>query len=332
VSSRVSLSLIAFDAGTQIRASINESVVAEYADRMTDGVEFPPIVLFHDGNQHYLADGFHRFMAARRNEFRDIEADVRAGTKQDALWFALGANKHGLQLTSVDKKHAVLLAINSFPDRSQNQIAAQVGCSQRYVSTLKEQVRTTSNLPQTVIGKDNKPYPATKGEHPKLAEIESRLKAGETVHGIAGALSVGTHTVGAVKRGLGIGPDKTKAGVAQRRKDIADMAGRGFTTRQIASSLGVVEAAVTKIAKEADVIIHADRVVGKTRRHDSMRIVETMVMDAENLTADVNLIEFADLPKEAIARWVDSLQASHRSLAAFIKRLKKEQSSVEAVA
>ncbi len=31
-------------------------------------------------------------MAAQRNGFVDIPADVQAGTKEDALWFALGAS------------------------------------------------------------------------------------------------------------------------------------------------------------------------------------------------------------------------------------------------
>lgn len=46
---RIRLEHIAFDAGTQIREAISEQVVTDYAERMADGVEFPPVVLFADG-------------------------------------------------------------------------------------------------------------------------------------------------------------------------------------------------------------------------------------------------------------------------------------------
>ncbi len=46
------------------------------------------------------------------------------------------------------------------------EIADQVGCSQRYVSTLREQVRTTSNLPDRLIGKASRsPLDRCKREH-----------------------------------------------------------------------------------------------------------------------------------------------------------------------
>lgn len=159
--SAINLDEIVIDAGTQVRAEINEQVVAHYAERMTDGAQFPPIVVFHDGNRYYLADGFHRTMAARRNDWRTLEADVRLGTKVDALWFALGANRaNGAQLTASDKKHAVLLALRQWPERSASQLAEQVGCNRRYVDQLKAEVGSTTNLPDRVTGKDGKRYPA----------------------------------------------------------------------------------------------------------------------------------------------------------------------------
>src|SRR3954462_9709856 len=91
------LSDVVTTAGTQIRARINEDTVDEYAVAMLDAEnKFPPVVVFHDGNQFILADGFHRMLAASRNGFKDIEADINKGTKSDALKFALSANAaHG---------------------------------------------------------------------------------------------------------------------------------------------------------------------------------------------------------------------------------------------
>jgi len=36
-----------------------------------------------------------------------------------------------------------------FPEKSQQEIAEQVGCSQRYVGMIKEDNRSTSNIPPT---------------------------------------------------------------------------------------------------------------------------------------------------------------------------------------
>ena len=141
---RIRLEHIAFDAGTQIREAISEQVVTDYAERMADGVEFPPVVLFADGCCrtdgsviYYLADGFHRVQASVRNQFMDIPAEVRAGTKDDALWFALGANKaNGHRMTEQDKQHAVSIALRTWPERLNREIAEQVGCSHSLVSKV----------------------------------------------------------------------------------------------------------------------------------------------------------------------------------------------------
>lgn len=167
---RVRLDAIAFDAGTQIRESIDQSVVSDYAEAMTNGSQFPPVTLFHDGNRHYLADGFHRFMAAQRLEWRHIDAVVHPGTKEDALWFALGANRtNGKRLSEGDKRNAIDLALKTWPDKSANQIAEQIGVNQSSVQRVKVEVMRVHNLPERVTGKDGKSYPASRGPLPKTS-------------------------------------------------------------------------------------------------------------------------------------------------------------------
>lgn len=326
---RVRLDAIVFDAGTQIRESINEQVVTDYAERMIEGVEFPPITLFHDGVRYYLADGFHRTLAAKRNQFRDIAADVDAGTRADALWFALGANKvNGQRLTDADKKHAVKMAIDAFPDRSQTQIAEQVGCSQRYVSTIRDQVRTTSNLPDRVTGKDGKSYPAKRSDgDAKRGEIERRLVAGEGPAEIAKALSVRRNKVHEIKRAIGLAEtvDKSHTAVQERRERMRSMAGEGYSSRQIAGALGLSEEGCRTAMRQEAIDVPADKVTRNTKHHDSNRIVERMVMDAENLCADVNLIDFSTLDRERLGEWLDSFKSSREQLMGFIRRLMKEQ-------
>ena len=108
------------------------------------------------------------------------------------------------------------------------------------------------------------------------------------------------------------------------------MAERGFTTRQIASTLDVSQSTVSATAKKEGISIHADRVVGKTHRHDANRIVSHMVIQAENLTTDVDLIDFSQLDASQLSAWLESLNASRKSLGAFIRRLEQEQKKHEA--
>lgn len=315
--STVSLSAIAFDAGTQIRASINEQVVSEYAERMNEGAVFPPVIVFHDGNQHYLADGFHRALAAQRNGLSEIPAELKPGTKTDALWFALGANReNGHRLTSEDKSHAVELALRQWPEKMQREIAMQVGCSESLVS--KVFLRNTSVEPE-IRGRALR-------DQKRRDEVRNLVNQGVGSVAIAKELKVTPSVVAEVRREMGVSMlDRSKPAVAQRRQDIREMAERGYTTRQIATSVGLDEETVAKIAKREGIDIRADRAVGKTVRHDSNRIVSQMVMDAENLTADVNLIEFKDLEAGQLGPWIESLTASRQALSAFIRRLTEEQ-------
>jgi ParB-like chromosome segregation protein Spo0J len=63
---------------------------------MAAGATFPPVVVFHYGQRHWLADGFHRLYAAEAAGIGVISADVRPGTRRDALKHALSANaQHG---------------------------------------------------------------------------------------------------------------------------------------------------------------------------------------------------------------------------------------------
>lgn len=325
---RIRLADVAFDAGTQIRSAIDQQVVADYAEAMTAGATFPPIVLFHDGNAHYLADGFHRFMAAQRIEWREIDADVRAGTKEDALWFALGANKtNGKRLSDQDKKHAIVLAIKTWPTKSMNEIAEQVGCSRKWVQDVRDQVATTSLLPASVTGRDGKVYPAKRGPQiDQRQQIEELLRAGVEARRICKRLGVSPNTIAGVRRGLGgRGIDLTAEGVKDRRDRMRQMAQEGHTSIQIADELGLSIGGCRDILQKASIDVPADKVTRNSKRHDANRILERIVMDAENLTEGVNLIDFADVHRDRIAEWLKSLSESRDKLGALIRRLMKEQ-------
>ena len=96
--------------GMQVRAHMCEETVKEYAEAMAAGAKFPPVIVFHDGTNYWLADGFHRLEAWKRNGVNSIKAEVKEGNRIDALKFAFGANSsHGLRMSNEDKRQLVLI-------------------------------------------------------------------------------------------------------------------------------------------------------------------------------------------------------------------------------
>lgn len=154
--SSISISTIRFDGGTQSRACISEQVVSDYADAMQAGDRFPPITVYFDGADYWLADGFHRYQAYIRAKVMSVAADVRQGTQRDAILFSVGANaSHGLRRTSDDKRRAVLTLLNDseWSKWSANQIAKQCGVSHTFVNGLKSSLEAVSSEKRTYTTK-----------------------------------------------------------------------------------------------------------------------------------------------------------------------------------
>jgi len=130
---------------TQTRAAINEAAVQEYADAMTASVQFPPIVVFHDSANYWVADGFHRILASRRIGAINIEADVKSGTRIDAIKFGLGANiSHGVRRTNDDKARAAQIALKEFPTLSSREIAKICGVSATFIESFRAVAKPNS--------------------------------------------------------------------------------------------------------------------------------------------------------------------------------------------
>ena len=123
------ISSIRVDGGTQPRATINLQTVSDYMNDMAGGAEFPPVDVFYDGSNYWLADGFHRIKAAEKSGRDEIACEVLQGTQQDAQWYSFGANKgNGLRRTNQDKQRAVKAALQhpGGASLSDVQIAAHV--------------------------------------------------------------------------------------------------------------------------------------------------------------------------------------------------------------
>ena len=140
---KIQLKSVRLDGGTQPRQFINEDVVNDYSELLLDDVKFPPIVVFNDGANYWLVDGFHRFHANKKAGFLDIEAEVHDGTRRDAVLWSVGANSvHGLRRTNEDKRKAVLTLLNDleWSEWSDSEIARHCHVSHVYVGRVKKTI------------------------------------------------------------------------------------------------------------------------------------------------------------------------------------------------
>lgn len=131
------------DGGTQPRAAIDPAAVTAYAEDMRDGRwrwdrDLP--VVFYDGSDYWLADGFHRFASAEAAGLTAIPCDVRQGDRRAAILHSVGANaNHGLRRSNEDKRRAVatLLADPEWSQWSDREIARRCQVSHELVNGLR---------------------------------------------------------------------------------------------------------------------------------------------------------------------------------------------------
>ena len=172
---QLELSKIRRDGGTQPRTTVDLYRVKEYAEEMQDGATFPPVTVFYDGTNYWLADGFHRVEATMFNSGNTIEVDILQGTLADAQWYSYGVNRtHGFRRSDGDKRQAVIAALRHpyHAGKSDQQIADHCGVSRPYVNKISNSLVTDdkSNRPTSRAGKDGRTTNTSnigKGKKPK---------------------------------------------------------------------------------------------------------------------------------------------------------------------
>lgn len=163
----IEIAKIRRDGDTQPRTELSNDVVADYAEDMKKGAEFPPVTVFFDGNEYWLADGFHRVQAKWIEGIKEVRAEVHVGTQRDAILYAVGANAtHGLRRTNADKHNAVvrLLRDNEWSQWSNREIARQCLVDEKTVRNIRKK-----------LGAEN-PHPdpgSTELEQESITEIEA---------------------------------------------------------------------------------------------------------------------------------------------------------------
>lgn len=159
---RLQIESLTLDPEIQQRVATDEALVEDYAEGISDWIESAPITVVAETDTRWVADGFHRVLAARRAALQAIPARVQAGTRHDALLIAIGANaSHGLRRSAEDKRRALdtLLADSEWARWSDRRIADLVGISPTTVGTRRAQLsKLDSSIaqPEHRIGADGR--------------------------------------------------------------------------------------------------------------------------------------------------------------------------------
>jgi len=156
------------DGGAQMRVEMRVETVNDYANDMLDGATFPPVVVFYDGSDYWLGEGYHRVEATRKISRETIVAEIRQGTARDAILYGIGANAtHGLRRTQADKRRAVerLLKDPEWARWSDRKIAEVAKVDHKTVGTIRREL--TGEFPTAhgkLNGKGSGEFPTPQGK------------------------------------------------------------------------------------------------------------------------------------------------------------------------
>jgi ParB-like nuclease domain len=162
------------DGGAQTRVEMHPETIADYAADMLDGAVFPPVIVFHDGADYWLADGFHRVQAARKIDRKEIEAEIREGTARDAILHGIGSNAtHGLRRTKADKRRAVekLLTDPEWAAWSDRKIAQLAKVDHKTVGKTRRELSGEIPAPRPMSGEIPTPTGKPKERGSVLADV-----------------------------------------------------------------------------------------------------------------------------------------------------------------
>jgi len=128
------------DVQCQPRVYLTPNVINEYAEEMSGGAIFPPVIVFH------------RLAAAERAGVDGVNCEIREGTFRDAMLYSVGTNAtHGLRRTIQDKHRAVETLIDD-PEWSQwsdREIGRRCNVDHEMVGGMRRSLAESASEPST---------------------------------------------------------------------------------------------------------------------------------------------------------------------------------------
>lgn len=145
--------------------------IARLAELLTEGGEFnDAIEVFHDGENHFLAHGFHRYHAYMQASIDAVEAVIHKGDIEAAIDFSCKPlnSEHGAPETRADRERRVRRMIERHTDWADKRIGDHCGVSNHTVKRYRDDMESKWQIAtcETRERSNGTTYPATKPRKP----------------------------------------------------------------------------------------------------------------------------------------------------------------------
>lgn len=273
-----------------------------------------PIVLY-DGK---ILDGRNRYRACRDAGIEPKFTEYTGDSPTAYAWQLNGERRHMTpgQLSAVATK--MLPALQEEAKRRQVAAGEAYGRGKKKVETSGTQPiddgseGRATNEAAKIVGVSNSTVKRTNYVKKRDPELFAKIESGELTP---------TEAVKILKereRETGRGKTGSKA---KHIENIQRLAGEGYRASQIAEEIGIDERTVRTYANSAGIELPDVR-IGKTRRIDARRVIETMVHGLAGYAQGLQTINggVREIDPSLAAEWADSLKGS----LAPIQRLRKQ--------
>ncbi len=161
----------------EYRSDVAEEYSAQYKHR---NHTMPEPVLFRVGEDLFVADGMHRIKAMELAGLKVQTFDVRVGSWQECVKYALSANvANGIRRSNSDKRACVTLALKEFPKLSNGALSDYCAVGDDLVASVRKDLDGSIPKFEKRTGKDGREMPAPKGKH----EAEDKVEKAQVVAG-----------------------------------------------------------------------------------------------------------------------------------------------------
>lgn len=182
---------ILIEESPQVRNSYRHEIAEEYAEqyRQKKNTMPEPVLFYVDSlNGYVIGDGLHRINGMKIAGLKMGSFEVRKGSIEDAIKYALSSNdSHGMRRTNADKHQCAILAVLSFPKMSNNSLAELCHVGDGLIATARAELESGSKIEKTTKRVDklgvqqssSKTKSKTNEDKSKTPQAEPVLGAGE---------------------------------------------------------------------------------------------------------------------------------------------------------
>lgn len=160
-----------------LRIEHDQTTIERYAALYDEGHELPPIVCYELDGYLVLVDGWHRLRAQDACDREEVAVEIRQGTHQDALLYAIQANQaHGLPLRTADRMNMAraILGDEHLHQLTDREIARRTGLSPTTVGKIRAEIGATC---ETRVRADGTKVPASTGATAAATRAETKAQA-----------------------------------------------------------------------------------------------------------------------------------------------------------